>query len=82
MRRRRDGRDVPPSQAVWVILHNDRFTPQYSSAPITVCAAEYAIVHSMQLTGVCGDKAMATSCFASLGIEFYYRRVWPAAGCN
>ena len=59
-----------------VVFHADRGT-QYASAQITAFAAANGITRSMGRTGVCWDKAMAESFFATLKTEFYYRRVWP-----
>jgi putative transposase len=59
-----------------VILHADRGC-QYTSAAVVTYARAHNIACSVGRTGVCWDNAMAESFWATLKIEFYYRRSWP-----
>lgn len=59
-----------------VIFHADRGS-QYTSHEVTQFARDNNIVCSVGATGVCWDNAMAESFWASLKVEFYYRRTWP-----
>jgi putative transposase len=59
-----------------VIFHADRGT-QYTSDEVTDFADTNGLVCSVGATGVCWDNAMAESFWATLKIEFYYRRSWP-----
>ncbi len=59
-----------------VIFHADRGS-QYTSTDVTRFAADHNLVCSVGATGVCWDNAMAESFWATLKIEFYYRRNWP-----
>lgn len=62
-----------PSQ---VIFHADRGS-QYTSAEVADFAAEHGLACSVGKTGICWDNAMAESFWATLKVEFYYRRNWP-----
>jgi putative transposase len=59
-----------------VIFHADRGS-QYTSTEVTDFAATNSLVCSVGATGVCWDNAMAESFWATLKVEFYYRRSWP-----
>jgi putative transposase len=59
-----------------VIFHADRGS-QYTSTEVTDFAETNGLVCSVGATGVCWDNAMAESFWATLKIEFYYRRSWP-----
>lgn len=58
-----------------VIFHADRGS-QYTSSAVAQFAADNGLLCSSGRTGVCWDNAMAESFFASLKVEFYYRRNW------
>ncbi len=60
-----------------VIFHADRGT-QYTSREVAEFAEDHNLACSVGATGVCWDNAMAESFWASLKIEFYYRRTWPS----
>lgn len=59
-----------------VIFHADRGS-QYTSTEVTTFARDHNIDCSVGATGVCWDNAMAESFWATLKVEFYYRRTWP-----
>jgi len=59
-----------------VIFHADRGT-QYTSREVADFAEDHNLACSVGATGVCWDNAMAESFWASLKVEFYYRRTWP-----
>jgi transposase InsO family protein len=59
-----------------VIFHADRGS-QYTSREVTEFAEDHGLRCSAGATGVCWDNAMAESFWASLKVEFYYRRSWP-----
>jgi putative transposase len=59
-----------------VIFHADRGT-QYTSTEVARFASDHNLACSMGATGVCWDNAMAESFWATLKVEFYYRRTWP-----
>jgi putative transposase len=59
-----------------VVFHADRGS-QYTSGDVTTLARDHGIDCSVGATGVCWDNAMAESFWASLKVEFYYRRSWP-----
>ena len=59
-----------------VIFHADRGS-QYTSGEVTDFAEEHGLRCSAGATGVCWDNAMAESFWATLKVEFYYRRTWP-----
>ena len=59
-----------------VVFHADRGS-QYTSAQVTDFAATHNLACSVGATGVCWDNAMAESFWATLKVEFYYRRAWP-----
>lgn len=58
-----------------VIFHADRGS-RYTSSEVTRFAAAHGIDCSVGATGVCWDNAMAESFWATLKVEFYYRRSW------
>lgn len=64
------------SPAHRVVFHADKGC-QYTSAQIHHAATELGIDLSAGRTGVCFDNAMSESFFATLKVEFYYRRHWP-----
>ena len=59
-----------------VVFHADRGS-QYTSREVLDCATDNKLVCSVGATGVCWDNAMAESFWATLKVEFYYRRTWP-----
>jgi putative transposase len=59
-----------------VIFHADRGS-QYTSREVADFAEGHGLVCSVGATGVCWDNAMAESFWATLKVEFYYRRTWP-----
>jgi putative transposase len=59
-----------------VIFHADRGS-QYTSRTVRDYAAAHGLACSVGATGVCWDNAMAESFWATLKVEFYYRRTWP-----
>ena len=59
-----------------VISHSDKGT-QYAFGQMRKWTKEHGVARSMGATGVAWDNAMAESFFATLKIEFYYRRTWP-----
>lgn len=59
-----------------VVFHADRGS-QYTSGEVAAFAVENGLACSMGATGICWDNAMAESFWASLKVEFYYRRTWP-----
>jgi putative transposase len=59
-----------------VIFHADRGS-QYTSIEVTNFTRDHNIDCSVGATGVCWDNAMAESFWATLKVEFYYRRTWP-----
>jgi transposase InsO family protein len=59
-----------------VIFHADRGS-QYTSQQVTTFAHDNDLACSAGATGVCWDNAMAESFWATLKVEFYYRRTWP-----
>lgn len=59
-----------------VVFHADRGT-QYTSVEVSDFAAANGLVCSVGATGACWDNAMAESFWATLKVEFYYRRTWP-----
>lgn len=59
-----------------VVFHADRGS-QYTSREVVKFAADHGLACSVGATGVCWDNAMAESFWASLKVEFYYRRSWP-----
>jgi transposase InsO family protein len=59
-----------------VVFHADRGS-QYTSGEVTDFAEEHGLRCSAGATGVCWDNAMAESFWATLKVEFYYRRSWP-----
>lgn len=66
-------RGTRPNQ---VVFHADRGS-QYTSREVTDFAADNDLLCSVGATGVCWDNAMAESFWATLKVEFYYRRPWP-----
>lgn len=66
------GGDLPGE----VIFHADRGS-QYTSAEVAEFTERHGMRCSVGATGVCWDNAMAESFWASLKVEFYYRRSWP-----
>lgn len=66
------GGDLPSR----VVFHADRGS-QYTSAEVAAFAAEHGLACSVGKTGICWDNAMAESFWATLKVEFYYRRAWP-----
>jgi transposase InsO family protein len=58
-----------------VVFHADRGS-QYTSAEVAQFAEDNQLACSVGATGVCWDNAMAESFWATLKVEFYYRRAW------
>lgn len=59
-----------------VVFHADRGA-QYTSKEVAAFARTHRLSCSVGATGVCWDNAMAESFWATLKVEFYYRRSWP-----
>lgn len=59
-----------------VVFHADRGS-QYTSREVVDYATDNGLVCSAGASGVCWDNAMAESFWATLKVEFYYRRTWP-----
>jgi putative transposase len=59
-----------------VVFHADRGS-QYTSQEVVEFATDHGLACSVGATGVCWDNAMAESFWATLKVEFYYRRNWP-----
>lgn len=59
-----------------VVFHADRGS-QYTSREVVEYATDNGLACSVGATGVCWDNAMAESFWATLKVEFYYRRTWP-----
>ena len=58
-----------------IVFHADRGS-QYTSDQIAEYANENGLKCSVGRTGVCWDNAQQESFWASLKVEFYYRRPW------
>lgn len=68
--------DLRGTRPAKVVFHADRGS-QYTSSEVTEFADNNQLACSVGATGVCWDNAMAESFWATLKVEFYYRKNWP-----